>query len=106
MREAIFIAASSWNSSFAAYGMKTWATWFLFLQGLHSKFCLVKFLYANELAIVLCEVSGGNLRDGCHKPTNLANMDPEGIGDFEQTLLQEGRGTMGNHTITFHFSET
>lgn len=50
------MAASSWNSNFAAYGMKTWATWFLFLQGRHSKFCFVKFLCANELASVSTRV--------------------------------------------------
>lgn len=41
---AMFIDCSSWNSSFAAYGMWTCAILVLFLQGRHSKDCLERFL--------------------------------------------------------------
>lgn len=44
IREAMFIAASSWKSNFAAYGMNTCAILVLFLQGRHSNVCLVRFL--------------------------------------------------------------
>lgn len=34
---AIFIAANSWKSNLAAYGMWIWEIFVLFLQGRHSK---------------------------------------------------------------------
>lgn len=46
MREAMFMAANSWKSSLAAYGMCTCAIFVLFLQGRHSKDCFVRFLSA------------------------------------------------------------
>jgi hypothetical protein len=33
-------------------------------------------------------------------------VDSEGIRNFKQTLLEEGGCSVGNHTITFHFSES
>lgn len=47
-----------------------------------------------------------NLRNWCHQPAALANVHAIGIRHFEQPLLQESCRTVGNHTITFHFTET
>jgi hypothetical protein len=35
-----------------------------------------------------------NLRDGSHKSTDIADVDSEGIGNLEQSLLEESCGTM------------
>src|SRR6478735_5512733 len=48
----------------------------------------------------------GNLRNWCHESTNLADVDTESIRHLKQTLLQESSGTVSDHTITFHFSES
>lgn len=47
-----------------------------------------------------------SLRNRSHESTDLADVDPEGVRNLEQTLLEEGSSTMGNHAITFHLSET
>lgn len=47
-----------------------------------------------------------NLRNRGHESTVIADVDTERVGDIKQTLLQEGAGTVRNHTITFHLSET
>lgn len=41
---AMFMLASSWNSSFAAYGICTCATLVLLRHGLHSNCCFLRFL--------------------------------------------------------------
>lgn len=51
MRAAMFMAASSWNRSLAAYGMWTCAILVLFLHGLHSKDCFVKFLESHVSSV-------------------------------------------------------
>lgn len=42
----------------------------------------------------------------CHQAANLADVNSESIADIKKTLLQEGRRSVRNHTVTFHFSET
>lgn len=46
------------------------------------------------------------LGNGTHQSTDVADVHRVRIRDREQTLLQESRGTVSNHAITFHFSET
>ncbi|KAH3688247.1 hypothetical protein WICPIJ_000772 [Wickerhamomyces pijperi] len=46
------------------------------------------------------------LSNNRHQPTDPTNMDSEGIRGFHQSFLHERSSTMGNHTITFHFTET
>lgn len=102
---AMFIDCSSWKSNLAAYGMWICAILVLFLQGRHSKDCLERFLLSMlvyELTVQYVQ----DLRNWCHKTADLTNMNSESVRDFKQTLLQEGCCTMGNHTITLHFTET
>jgi hypothetical protein len=47
-----------------------------------------------------------NLRNGSHQTANLANVDTESIRNVKQSLLQESRGTVSDHTIALHLSET
>ena len=47
----------------------------------------------------------GYIRNRRHESTNLANVDSVGIRHLKQTLLQKGRRTVRNHTITLHFTE-
>lgn len=46
------------------------------------------------------------IRNRAHQPTDIAHMDPVRIRDFKQTLLEESRRTVRNHTIALHLSET
>lgn len=46
-----------------------------------------------------------NLRNRRHQSANLANVHAERVGNLKETLLQEGRRSVRNHTITLHFSD-
>ena len=44
--------------------------------------------------------------DGRHETANLADVHAESVRNVEETLLEEGGGTVRDHAITFHLSET
>lgn len=46
------------------------------------------------------------LSNRTHQTTNIAHVDGVCVRDGKETFLEEGCGTVGNHTITFHLSET
>src|ERR1700712_4754917 len=101
----MFIDANSWKSNFAAYGMWICEILVLFLQGLHSKDCVVILL--SKVNTNSKQTFGyGNLRNRSHKPTDVTHMDSKSIRNLEQPLLQERGRSVRDHTITFHFSET
>ncbi|KAH0356971.1 hypothetical protein KCU81_g743, partial [Aureobasidium melanogenum] len=41
-----------------------------------------------------------------HQTTDLADVNTESIRNIKQSLLQESRGTVSDHTIALHLSET
>jgi hypothetical protein len=68
IRAAMFMDISSWKSSLAAYGMCTCAILVLFLQGLHSNVCLVRFLHYPLAYRKKRKVEGGTYAIGVMRP--------------------------------------
>lgn len=47
-----------------------------------------------------------NVRDGGHESADFADVNPESIRDLKETLLEERGGSVSNHAITLHLSES
>ena len=66
IRAAMFIEASSWKSSFAAYGICTCEILFLFWHARHSNVFFLSLLQFRQRIFNLVHFQHADLRDGCH----------------------------------------